>query len=101
MSRDGPGGSNTNGLATWLRCKDFSNTETNYDAYMQIGFQKLRAAMKAKPDLRAKARELMVALSIEDPWTILSYFGLANEQFTFRDGVGPPHSKQATPKLGH
>lgn len=88
MSRDGPGNSNTNGLATWLRCKDFSATETNYDARWVNGKQKLESAMAARPHLRTKAAKLLRG-GLTDPWDILWRLGLAKRQFTFRNGVSP------------
>jgi hypothetical protein len=85
MSRDGPGGTNTNGLSQF-RYKTISGAETDYDARWLHGKQKLQSALAARPGLRAKAARLLKA-GLTDPWDILWRLGLAERQFTFRHGV--------------
>lgn len=84
MSQNGAG--NTHNLATWISYKQISGKQTDCDAYLLHGRQKLEKAMDANPHLRVEAAKL-VKCGLRNPWDILWRLGLANRQFTFKDGV--------------
>jgi hypothetical protein len=83
MSKDGPGGTNTNGLS-WFRAKDFSKAETDYDANDLVWRNRLKLAMAKYPHLRPQAAELV--RRGYDVLDILRHFELANK---FRDDISP------------
>jgi hypothetical protein len=86
MSQNGAG--NIHNLATWVRYKEISGAETDYDTRWLHGKQKLEAALAARPRLRPTAAKLLKD-GLKDPWDILWRLGLAKRQFTFRNGVNP------------
>jgi hypothetical protein len=99
MSKDGAG--DTHGIATWVSYKQIFGRQTDGDTYLLHGRQKLESAMAANPHLRTDAEKL-VKDGVLNPWEILRRLGLANRQFTFRDGVSaakrgqPANSKGTT-----
>jgi hypothetical protein len=86
MSQNGAG--NTHNLATWVSYKQISATETDCDARWLHGKQKLEAALRERPHSRLVTLMLFKS-GMKDPWAILDRLGLANRQFTFRNGVNP------------
>jgi hypothetical protein len=68
MSKNGAG--NTHNIATWLRAKEFSKIESDYDARWVNGKQRLVAELNRKPELRSKAAKLHKS-GLTDPWDIL------------------------------
>jgi hypothetical protein len=95
MSQNGAG--NTHNLATRVSYKEISATETDCDARWLHGKQKLEAALAARPHLRIVALMLFNS-GLKDPWAILYRLRLANQQFTFRNGVNPA-KKGPIPKI--